>query len=543
MQHTQATHTPSRRRAHLVATALTLTMGLLLSACAGGESENGDTPATRLAFVNVRSHLPGASTLNIECPDDVWSPVDKDGRAVLVSAPDGNETTDLSVTIGETVTVTDPLTGNDIDLLCVPGELPEFENWIGEWVGMGLTSNLRWQDILKAFLAGGSTASLVHEIVVDPYGVIRSYRPVVGVPSAMEQDPVTGGLISQMDSDQRIPDGSGGPWPLNGAVAPGTPAEGSYIVVRGMRPGDANASGETLRLEAPPGSFRLDGHDFVVNEKGNYLVLGYELTEESGDAMVVPSISPKACRERAQGEPITTLRTRIVEYDRTGGIVKVWRSEDHLSADIGPSIRFGIPEIEGKRTCVYDLEHANAIDIDENGNIVIGFRNAVSTAILIDWVSGDVLWTLGGKGPKALTIEGDEYDGPLASHDATVTRENGVTHLAIFDNNSTRGRPRYIRYAIDETNRTATLVTEIPITCSQGTCYSMLGGSSQVFRGAGEDAELLINPGGIVTEDIVVPIDGQLLHYKGDKLINNIPLGAWWLYRATVYTEEPWSQG
>lgn len=519
-----------------------LLAGLTLSACASAGPNDDAEPATRLAFVNVRSHLPGATTLNIECPDGTWSPVDGDGRSVAVRGRDGGETTRLAVKVGETITVRDPLTGKNIDLLCVPDALPEFENWIGEWVGMGLTSNLRWRDILQAFLAGGSTASLVHEIVVDPYGVIRDYRTVVGIPSAVEQDPITSGLISQMHPEQDIPSGSEGPWPLPGAAAPGTPAEGSYITIRNTKPGGTNASGETLRLEAPSGSFRLDGHDIVVNKMGNYLVLGYELIDEPGNGMVAPGTAPKACRGRGPDEPVKTLRTRVVEYDRGGSIVKVWRAEEHLSAGVGPSIRFGIPELDGERICVYDLEHANALDLDENGNVVIGFRNAVSAAALIDWASGEVIWTLGGDGPKALAIKGDAYDGPLASHDATITREQGVTILAIFDNNSTRGKPRYIRYAIDETARTATLITDVPITCKEGTCYSMLGGSAQVFRGEGENAEMLINPGGIVTEDIIVPVDGQLLHYKGDELVNVIPLGPWWLYRATVYREEPWSR-
>lgn len=524
-------------RRHLMG-ALTFAV-LTLTSCT---SETTETAEPSTAFVNVRSHLPGASTLNIECEGDTWSPRDRDGNPVTVRDESGAETTRLDVGVGETVTVTDPLTGEDVDLICVPEFLPEFgKEWIGEWVGMGLTSNAPWRSVLRAFLAGGATSARIHEIVVDPYGVIRSYHLVVGVPSAMEQDPVTSGLISQMHADQSIPPGED-PWPMPEAAAPGTPSEDDYITIRSNAPGRDGAASESLRLESPAPGIRLDGHDFVVTADGTYLVIGYELVEEDGEGLVIPNLAPNACKDRRPGEPVVTLRTRIVEYARDGSVTKIWRSEDHLPVGIGPAIRFGIPEIDGRRVCVHDIEHANAIDLDERGGVIIGFRNALTPAVLIDWASGEVRWTLGGDGPRSLTVEGDTYDGPIASHDATLTNENGTSILAILDNNSGRGTPRYVRYAVDETSRTATLVTEIPITCREGTCYSLLGGSAQVFRGEGENAEMLVNPGGIVTEDVTVPIDGQLLHYRGEKLVNTIPLGPWWLYRATVYREEPWSR-
>lgn len=523
-------------------TGIVVAAGLVLTACTDPGNRAVERPPTA-AFTNVRAHLPGAGTLNVECPDGTWSPQDGDGNPVAVRDENGVETSRIDIGVGETITVTDPLTGNDIDLVCVPEFLPEFgDEWIGEWVGMGLTSKAPWRSVLKAFLAGGAVSVRVHEIVVDPYGVIRSYRLVVGIPSAMEQDPITSGLISQLHGDQNIPTGSKEPWPLPGAAAPGTPPEDSYVDIRSTPPSRDGVETPGLRLEPPTPGIRLDGHDFVVTPNGNYLVIGYELVEEPLDELALPPLAPNACKNRRPGEPVTTLRTRIIEYRRDGTVAKIWRSEEHLSAGIGPAIRFGIPEIDGERICVYDIEHANALDIDDRGRVVVGMRNALTPAVLIDWRSGEVLWTLGGDGPKALAVEDDPYDGPVASHDATLMLENGSTVLAILDNNSGRGTPRYVRYVVDETKRTATLTKQIPLTCREGTCYSLLGGSSPVFRGEGADAEILVNLGGIVTEDVTVPIDGQLLHYRGEKLVNSIPLGPWWLYRATVYREEPWSR-
>jgi hypothetical protein len=516
--------------------------GLVLTACTN--TENGDTEhPTTAAFANVRAHLPGARALNVECPDGTWSPLDRAGNPVAVRNENGADAFRVDIKIGETVTITDQLTGKDIDLICVPEFLPEFgDDWIGEWVGMGLVTTRPWRSALQMFIAGFATNWRVHEIVIDPYGVIRSYRLVVGLPSAVEQDPVTSGLISHMHGDQRIPPGSEEPWPLPGAAAPGTPPEDSYIAIRSTRPDNDGVEKPGLRLKPPTPGIRLDGHDFVVTADGNYLVIGYELVEEPGDGLVPPLTAPNACMKRRSGEPVTTLRTRILEYRRDGSVAKIWRSEDHLPAGISPAIGFGIFEIDGERVCVYDIEHANALDIDDRGRVVVGMRNALTPAVLIDWRSGEVLWTLGGDGPNALDVEDDPYDGPLASHDATLMLENGRTVLAILDNNSRRGTPRYVRYIIDEEQRTATLFVQIPLTCREGTCYSLLGGSSQVFRGEGTEAEMLITLGGNVAEDVTVPLDGQLLHYRGGTLVSIIPLGPWWPYRATVYREEPWSR-
>jgi len=523
------------RRTRKRATGTILAVTLTLTACVGEPGDREPRPDSA-AFTNVRDHLPGAETLNVTCPDGAWEPQDRDGNPVTVGDANGDPTSRLAIDIGETITVTDPLTGKNLDLLCVPEFLPEFgDEWIGEWAGMGLISNVRWRPVLHAFLAGGAVSTRIHEIVVDPYGVIRSYRLVVGIPSAMEQDPVTGGIISQMYPDQNVPTETGEPWPMPGAAAPGTPPEGSHILVR-------TTPETTLRLEAPRRSLRLDGHDFAVTAEGNFLAIGYELIEEPGESFVIPALAPNRCRDRKPGEPVTTLRARVVEYARDGSVVKIWRSEDHLPAGVGPAIRFGVPEIDGKRVCVYDIEHPNAIDVTDDGDVIVGFRNALTPAVLIDWESGRIRWTLGGEGPQALTVKNDPYDGPVASHDATLTRENGSNILAILDNNSGRGTPRYVRYALDETAGTATLITEIPLSCREGTCYSLLGGSAHVFRGEGETAEMLLNLGGIVTEDVTVPINGQLLYYRGEELVNTIPLGPWWLYRATVYSEEPWAR-
>lgn len=514
----------------------------LLAVSTAACTSTGDRPGTgaastgEFAFVNVRKHLSGAKVLNVECPDGVWTPRDAHDEPVVVKDLDGVSRTAFDMDPGTTVAVIDPATNADVELLCVPDVLPEFgDAWIGTWVSMGLYSNADWRTTLPLRAKGATIATRTHEIVVDPYGVIRSYRMVVVIPAAVEQDTVTSGLIyygHPADSDDSVTD----------SLATGTPPTGSYIAIQGERPGPDGSTTETLRIESPPGSFRLDGHDFLTLENGNYLAIGYEPIEEPGDGLTLPPTAPESCRNRAAGEPVTMLRTRVIEYGRDGSIVKIWRSEDHLPAAAGPAVRVEISEIDGKRVCIYDIEHANALDVDGRGGVVVGFRNATTSAILVDWASGDVLWTLGGDGPKALKIENDRYDGPLAAHDATVTVENGVTRLSFFDNNTGRGLPRYVRYVVEANQRRAVLETDVTVTCGKSTCYSLATGSAAAIRGEGDDAEVLVNPGVVVGEDITVPMDGELLLYRGEKLVRRVALGPWWLYRATVLPEEPWSR-
>jgi hypothetical protein len=142
----------------------------------------------------------------------------------------------------------------------------------------------------------------------------------------------------------------------------------------------------------------------------------------------------------------------IQELDASKNVVFQWRTWDYLP------VTDSYVDITGQ---IVDLIHANAIDIDNNGNIVFSMRH-LSSIIKIDRQTGDIIWTLGGKQNQFTFINEHESNSPnyfSFQHDVRVL-PNG--NLTLFDNGN-QHQPNYSRgveYKLDEINKTATLVWE-----------------------------------------------------------------------------------
>jgi hypothetical protein len=488
--------------------------------------------------VNVRDHLPGASVLNIECPDGAWTPLGSDGNPVSVTDAAGRTQDRIRIAEGDDVTVTDPSTGEAVTLVCVPAMLPEFgDGWVGQWVGLSIIENGIWHEVLQDFTRGFAETdggggldenTDIYKLVIDPYGVIRWYEDIAYFPPAVEQDDSTGDILSLVQY-------SGG-----FGYAPGTPAKDSYIVVSGEKPTSHGTFGETVVLRSPSPSLRIDGHDITVLPNGNYLVIAYENVEETRIEYDVLLRLPAGCPQRSVSELTTIMRTRLLEYSRDGKLLRTWKSEDHLPPTVGAQAIVGVRREDGKTICSIDSEHPNAVDADEQGRVVVGFRNHPSDVIMIDWASGELIWELSGEGSKALDVTGDRYNGPSAAHDATISVLNGATHISLFDNNTLVGPPRYVRYRIDEGSNTADLVVEIFTSCTPIPCFS--GGMGSAAAVDASSTELLVNLGIVVSEDVTVPLDGRLLHYRDAELVGSTTLDGWWVYKASLFRHEPWSR-
>jgi len=574
--------TATRTLRRLLAGATTLAA---LTACSGTGDETAPT-AQAGGIANVLAHAAGANVVNVHCPGDTWSPLDDDGRPAAVTV-DGERTTRVDIAPGEHRDLTTG-DGTTLGIVCVDEKLPVLgDDWIGEWATLSLLENSDWRSTQRALIAGatgpgvwsnenpgngdeGADAARGHapvmrlpgarddeqggeqggeqgdgeddadrsggcgfvlcggnyQLLVDPYGVIRWYTVSHIMPAALEYDAPRGGLIGYDHGEQ--------------PSSPGVPPVDSRIVVYRERPAGSDAEPD-LAISSPDGAIRLDGHDYAVLPDGNYLFIGYELVEETPVDRTGLFNSSSYCRERSVGEYRHTVRTRILEYTPDGALVRTWRSEDHLPPIAAPAVRPAVLPGRDGQVCALDLEHANAIDVDPDGRVVLGFRNAHTAAIAVTWPAGELAWTLGGDGATALDVVDDPLDGPLAPHDAKVTRAADGTYLHLLDNNAFRGPGRYVRYRIDETARTATLTDAVTLRCGGQDCYTLFMGSLNVLSEDG-DVEVLANPGGPIGEDITMALDGELLLYRGTDLVRSVKLGDWWAYRVAILPEEPWTR-
>jgi VCBS repeat-containing protein len=193
---------------------------------------------------------------------------------------------------------------------------------------------------------------------------------------------------------------------------------------------------------------RTDSHEFQETPNGNYLLISYQprehvdLTPYGGGAddsvtdAVIEELSPS-------NEPLWSWSTQgHIGLDETG---RWW-----------PTARNSNPR---------DIVHMNAVEPVGNDAILISLRHT-DAVYKIDKATGDVIWKLGGTWtPKSLSLKGDpEGAYPLGGqHDVRVqTVGPGTMTITIHDNRTNLpGSPRAIRYEIDETAKTATLVEEV----------------------------------------------------------------------------------
>ncbi|MDR3668079.1 MAG: aryl-sulfate sulfotransferase [Ignavibacteriaceae bacterium] len=142
----------------------------------------------------------------------------------------------------------------------------------------------------------------------------------------------------------------------------------------------------------------------------------------------------------------------IQELDASKNVVFQWRTWDYLP------VTDSYVDITGQTV---DLIHANAIDVDNSGNIVFSMRH-LSSVIKIDRQTGNIIWTLGGKQNQFTFINEHESNSPnyfSFQHDVRVLPNGNIT---LFDNGN-QHQPNYSRgveYKLDEQNKTATLVWE-----------------------------------------------------------------------------------
>jgi len=136
----------------------------------------------------------------------------------------------------------------------------------------------------------------------------------------------------------------------------------------------------------------------------------------------------------------------IQELDENKNVIFQFRSWDHFLITDATH--------ENLTALSIDYCHSNAIELDNDGNLLISSRN-MDEITKISRLTGRIIWRLGGKNNQFTFI--NDPDG--FSHQHAVRRiKNG--NITLFDNGNFHVPPysRAVEYKLDEVNKTATLV-------------------------------------------------------------------------------------
>ena len=251
----------------------------------------------------------------------------------------------------------------------------------------------------------------------------------------------------------------------------------------------------------------IDDHDLQRDKDGNYYYLvyrpkvGVDLTEYGGPA------------------DATVLEAEIQEVSPSGQLLWSWTSDGRVpissTARWMPSAIIGQPVTTTDGVVTYDVYHPNAISLD--GNTILVSMRYTDSVFAIDRTTGDILWKLGGTPtPQSLTVVGDPYGQvPFGGqHDVRIQPDGTIS---VFDDGSLLNRPpRAVRYAIDTTARTATLLESVsdPAVTGSICCGSArrLVDGDWVISWGGDPVFGEYRPDG--TPVLKIAFDGALFSYR-----------------------------
>ncbi|MFC1569680.1 aryl-sulfate sulfotransferase [bacterium] len=189
-------------------------------------------------------------------------------------------------------------------------------------------------------------------------------------------------------------------------------------------------------LTAP--GYEVDEHEFVVLENGHYFLIALEYQIMDMSQIV------NGAEEKAE-----VGFTHLQEYDSGGNLILHFDSREKL--DI-LDIVFADP-----REPNFRFPHMNAIDIDDDGHILLSCRH-LSTVFKIHRQTGEIIWQLGGAHSDFQFVN-DSFDGFECQH---AFRRTGPDQYLLFDNGNLHLPPvsRAVEYQLDLEAMTATLIWE-----------------------------------------------------------------------------------
>lgn len=185
--------------------------------------------------------------------------------------------------------------------------------------------------------------------------------------------------------------------------------------------------------------YETDEHDFQMLENGHVLIAAYD-GQVFDMSQIVPGGRPDAI----------VIGYVIQEQDSNKNVVFQWRTWDFLEITEATNVTF--------TGYVIDYAHGNSLELDNDGHLLVSFRNMESLT-KINRQTGEIIWRLGGVNNQ-FTIMNDSL-GWSRQHDLRRL-DNG--QITIYDNAMLEPYPYNIshasQYELNEINMTCTLVWE-----------------------------------------------------------------------------------
>ena len=215
--------------------------------------------------------------------------------------------------------------------------------------------------------------------------------------------------------------------------------------------GAFNLKNETLNVVDTLSTlgYTLDTHDVKLLPNGHSFVFGTEVRTFDMSSVV------------SGGKTAASVTGNVIqELDANNQLVFEWHTFDHIAIT---------NTFADMTQASFDYAHVNAMTIDPTDNNLLASLRTTSEIVKINRQTGQVMWRLGGKMNEFNFLNEHSENAPyytVGQHDVHRLA-NG--NLIYFDNGNISGGgitpndrtySRVVEYALDETNRTATLVWE-----------------------------------------------------------------------------------
>ena len=329
---------------------------------------------------------------------------------VAVRKGSGGQT--VSLGSGQSFEITIQSRGNSTSYFvrCLPSDFPPFD------VVRNGPAQAEWYVVTPGLFGAPTGVSRQYAAFFDNNGV-----PVWWMPSSGSTIPLDAKLL---------PNGDVAWLHLNPGPSP-----------LGME--ERSLDGSLVRtLDTNPGG--ADHHDVQLLPNGDYLM---------GRSFTRSIVDMSACGGSSSGN-LTDFE--LQELSPTGTVVWAWRASDHIA--------FSEVTTRWQSNCSSggDIYHWNSVEPDGDG-YVLSFRH-LDAVYRIDRATGTIDWKVGGvHRDESLTVIGDDQLSAVSTfcgqHDARALSDGSLT---VFDDGSGCDRPaRAVRFAIDGTARTATLLEDV----------------------------------------------------------------------------------
>jgi hypothetical protein len=209
----------------------------------------------------------------------------------------------------------------------------------------------------------------------------------------------------------------------------------------------------------------------------------------------------------------------IQEFNENKELIWEWKAHDHY--------QFGdVNQVYLSNANKVDWTHANAVERDNDGNILISLRH-FDEITKIDRTTGDIIWRLGGKQNQfAFPNDPIRFSG---QHDI---RRVSDTSISMFDNGqyTNPAMCRALEYSLDEAGKVATLVWNYVYDNNR---YSLACGNHQYIQNGNHLVDFGFTNGDFPWMVVLKPDQSKVLDIS-------YPTG-FISYRAFNYLTLPWN--